>query len=290
MSAVINKNSFILYKNYYEILNELPNEDMGILFRAILSYQATDEIPDDLPLHLKFIFKFIKNQFDLDDEKYYDFVEKQTTNGKKGGRPKLAAETSELENEPTEEIEKNPKNPKNPWVFSETQKTHNDNVNVNENENENLSLLNEREENFSREERENYPDTEFRETISKEDEEILETYVRRKKLAQKNVRAYVRKIIANGDHTEIIERERSKLGIKGKSPPEERIKTELVSICDKKSAFKVLARYYNRLEEFPPELEKIAEQYNLNSTEKMEKYSNELFSEKKTRLSSSCHT
>ena len=98
------KDGFVLYSKYWDILKDLPNEDMGILFKTILKYQATKEI-DELPANLKIAFNFIKNQFDLDDKKYQELCEKQKANGLKGGRPKT------------------PKNPKNPMVFSETQKS-----------------------------------------------------------------------------------------------------------------------------------------------------------------------
>ena len=81
------KSSFILYKSYYDILHDLQDSDLGNLFRAILEYQATGNIIK-LPVNLDIAFKFIKNQFDLDSKKYDEFIEKQTVNGKKGGRPK----------------------------------------------------------------------------------------------------------------------------------------------------------------------------------------------------------
>lgn len=120
------KSSFILYANYYDILKDLSFEDKGILFDAILCYQATGEILT-LPDNLKIAFNFIKNQFDLDDKKYNEFSEKQKTNGLKGGRPKK---------------EETQKNPKNPTVFLETQKSLNDNVNENVNVNVKCEAIN----------------------------------------------------------------------------------------------------------------------------------------------------
>ena len=63
-----NKNGFVLYANYFDILQDLSNEEAGILFKAILNYQANNIILE-LPSHLNMAFRFIKNQFDLDDEK-----------------------------------------------------------------------------------------------------------------------------------------------------------------------------------------------------------------------------
>lgn len=101
------KAGFLLYANYYDILKDLSDEDAGILFKAILKYQATKE-EVKLPMSLALAFKFIKNQFDIDDDKYKKFQEKQRQNGSRGGRPKK---------------DENPKNPKNPTLFFETQKS-----------------------------------------------------------------------------------------------------------------------------------------------------------------------
>ena len=267
-----NKNSFILYTNYYEILNGLEDSEMGAIFRAILRYQATGEM-SDLPASLKLAFGFIKNQFDLDEKKYDEFVKKQSENGKKGGRPKNEPEEKEnptFFSEPEE-------NPKNPTLFLKTQKSLNENVNVNENENVSLSSS-QREERFLREGRDISFSIEPDEEISDSERDILENYVRRKKLATKNVNAYIRKIIANGDHLKILEEERERERNRPvKISREERIKSELASIHDKNSAYLVLSRYHNDLEEYPPELEEIAEKYNLATSYEIEKYSNDLY-------------
>ena len=61
------KNSFVLYSNYYEILGDLPNEKLGELFRAILEYKTTKKQPV-VSVDLLVVFKFIKNQLDMDEE------------------------------------------------------------------------------------------------------------------------------------------------------------------------------------------------------------------------------
>ena len=110
-------NSFVLYTNYFEILNDLTTEDAGFIFKAILEYKATGNF--SIPNHLNIAFKFIKNQLDIDCIKYQEKCDKAKANGLKGGRPK------------------NPKNQtvyKKPNAFSQN---HNDNDNVNDNVNEN---------------------------------------------------------------------------------------------------------------------------------------------------------
>ena len=120
MPNTLQKNSFILYTNYFEILKDLSNDDLGIMFRAILSYQTNGNY--EIPKHLELAFKFIKNQLDIDAVKYNDFIEKQRENGKKGGRPKT---------QKTQAFSKKPKKPKL------TQKSLNDNDNDNDNVNDN---------------------------------------------------------------------------------------------------------------------------------------------------------
>lgn len=124
------KNSFLLYTEQKEVIDELSNEDAGELIKAIYAYAAGEEVNLRKDLHLVFIP--IRQQIDRNNAKYDDFKKKQSENGKKGGRP--------VKNE-------NPKNPKNPTLFSETQKSLNvnvnvnDNVNVNANDNDNVTSI-----------------------------------------------------------------------------------------------------------------------------------------------------
>ena len=120
------KNSFILYTNYFDILKDLSDSDLGIMFRAILSYQTNGEY--NIPKHLELAFKFIKNQLDVDEVKYNDFIEKQRLNGLKGGRPKT---------QKTQAFSKKPKKPKLTQKSLNDNDNVNDNVNVNVNENDN---------------------------------------------------------------------------------------------------------------------------------------------------------
>ena len=282
------KNSFILYSEYSELISELSNEDAGELFKAIFKYVSTGEA-SNLNGAAKIVFITIRQALDRNAIKYEEKRQKLKENGKKGGRPKKDSALDKYEDEKF--LSENQK------VFSESKKSLYVNVNANDNvnENENVSLSYEREEREYRERGERGVNSDGvgvniesgtdqvanSGAISERDEKILEDYVRRKKLAAKNVTAYVRKIIANGDHLKILE----EIGVNRDggnkdSPPaetrEERIKRELSSIHDKKSAAKVLAVYHDALEEYPPELEPIAEQYGLSTSYELEEYVNEL--------------
>lgn len=73
-------NSFTFYKDYYNLIDTLPNEDdKKEILIAILDYMFKDETPN-LEGHNKAIFTTLSYQLDVS--------KKQTINGMKGGRPK----------------------------------------------------------------------------------------------------------------------------------------------------------------------------------------------------------
>lgn len=77
------RNSFILYSSYEDVLKELPNEEIGKLLMAIFAYQRTGEKPE-IDGGAKIAFGFIKNQLDIDAEKWEKEVENRSKAGKKG--------------------------------------------------------------------------------------------------------------------------------------------------------------------------------------------------------------
>ena len=115
------KNSFVIYHNYRDTLEDLTNEQVGELFRAIFDYEIDKKEPN-FNGELKIAFRFIKKDLDLNSDKYESICERNRMNGLKGGRPK---------------------NPKNPNGFSKTQenpekpkKADNDNEYDNDYDNE----------------------------------------------------------------------------------------------------------------------------------------------------------
>ena len=105
------KESFLIYKAFYAPIEELSNEDLGQLFRAIFQYQINGVEPTNTS-RIYMAFQFFKNQFRLDSEKYSKVVNRNKTNGLKGGRPITQT------------------NPKNPVGFTKPKKADNDNDNV----------------------------------------------------------------------------------------------------------------------------------------------------------------
>jgi hypothetical protein len=115
------KQSFLLYADIIHTVRKMPKEKVGELFLTILAYvNDEDPVVDDIMVDL--VFEPIKWQLKRDLKKWEAFREKQSNNGKLGGRPKKPTELHE--------------NPKNPSLLDETQKSLHDTVTVNVNETE----------------------------------------------------------------------------------------------------------------------------------------------------------
>jgi hypothetical protein len=80
------KKSFMLHLDSLEILDELTNEQAGLLLKAFKDYHTDKEL--NLEPIIKMCFVPFRNQFIRDEEKYQKVVERNQNNGKKGGRPK----------------------------------------------------------------------------------------------------------------------------------------------------------------------------------------------------------
>ena len=93
----VDRQSFIIYKNFYEPIKHLDDEDLGKLFRAIFEYNlsvpGTEKVNGVVvPPEVKIPFEFFKNQFNLDDAKWMKRVKASRENGMKGGRPPQPSE------------------------------------------------------------------------------------------------------------------------------------------------------------------------------------------------------
>jgi hypothetical protein len=98
------KTSFILHMDSLSVLDELTNEQSGILFKAIRTFVSGDE--PELDFAMKMCFLPFRNQFVRDLERYEKKCEVNRLNGKNGGRPK---KTETVLKEPNK-TEPNPKN------------------------------------------------------------------------------------------------------------------------------------------------------------------------------------
>ena len=102
--------SFLIYKDSFEVLQELSDEDLGKVFRMIFEYTIDAVLPDKKDKNY-IAFSFIKLHLDRDNKKYSDIVERNKSNGIKGGRPQKPKKPSGLNGNP-----KNPSEPKKPDI------------------------------------------------------------------------------------------------------------------------------------------------------------------------------
>lgn len=81
------KHSFVLYADLIEVIEELSDVDAGQFMKHILRY-VNDLNPETENPSVKLAFIPVKQQLKRDLKKWENYIEKQSENGKKGGRPK----------------------------------------------------------------------------------------------------------------------------------------------------------------------------------------------------------
>ena len=117
------KNSFVLYLSQRNIIDELSDEEAGILIKAIYEYEETKNVPK-LSKMLKLVFLSFKKELDNNEKKYEERCQKNKENIKKYW----------------EKRKKNASSKKNTNVYDRIQSNTNvylyDNDNDNDNENE----------------------------------------------------------------------------------------------------------------------------------------------------------
>jgi len=91
-----NKKSFILYTDQSGVFNQLPDEIAGKLIKHIFAY-VNDEDPKCEDLIINIAFEPIKQSLKRDLKRYEEYIEKQSLNGSKGGRPKKAKESQKTQ-------------------------------------------------------------------------------------------------------------------------------------------------------------------------------------------------
>tara|TARA_R110000772_G_scaffold88986_7_gene184664 strand:+ start:1709 stop:2314 length:606 start_codon:yes stop_codon:yes gene_type:complete len=78
---MIGKKSFVLYSDLKEVVDKLPAEDAGKLFKLILDY-VNDEEPEPDGLLMEIAFEPIKQQLRRDLKKWEDIIGKRSKAGK----------------------------------------------------------------------------------------------------------------------------------------------------------------------------------------------------------------
>lgn len=79
------KNSFVLYHKYNEILRDLSDEQFGKLMRALFAHSMGEE-PEALSPEIAMAYRFIANQIDIDRDKYDKKCEGRKVSGAVGGK------------------------------------------------------------------------------------------------------------------------------------------------------------------------------------------------------------
>ena len=91
-----NKKSFVAYCDWKATFDALPDAEAGILIKHLFAY-VNDENPATDNILINAVFANIKQTLKRDLRKYEAFIEKQSENGKRGGRPHKAEETQKTQ-------------------------------------------------------------------------------------------------------------------------------------------------------------------------------------------------
>lgn len=123
---MIERDSFIFYRSFYEGIKELDFEQQGRVYNALFGYALNGEEPD-LTGAEKAAFVLIKPQIEANNRRY--------ENGKKGGRPATETKPKGSKKATKNNQTKTKTKPNNNQTQSDTEPNVNENVNVNENDN-----------------------------------------------------------------------------------------------------------------------------------------------------------
>lgn len=78
------KNSFVVYTDIKEIIDDLDDAETAALFRGMVEYQITGK-PPKFKGSLKYIFIPIRQQMDRNNEKWANIKQKRAESGRQGG-------------------------------------------------------------------------------------------------------------------------------------------------------------------------------------------------------------
>ena len=88
------KESFILYNSFYEPIKALKDEQLGRLLRAIFNYTIRGETTQDNDILIAFMF--IKEQIDINTNKWQETKRKKAEAGRLGGIQRALNENQTL--------------------------------------------------------------------------------------------------------------------------------------------------------------------------------------------------
>lgn len=131
----MSKKSFILHLDSLDVIDELNDQQVAELFKAIIDFQKTGKT--NLKGLMKVVFIPFKNQFLRDQNKYDTKCETNRINGSKGGRPKKSKDNPDKP-KITQRLNNKPKKPYNDSDSDNDSK--NDSVSDNKNDNKKDSV------------------------------------------------------------------------------------------------------------------------------------------------------
>ncbi len=117
------RNSFIFYSSYYDAISELPEDEQGLIYKAIIDYAIAKKEPHNLTPACRMCFKLIKPTIDAALSRYDASVE----NGKKGGAPKG---NSNAQKQPKNNLETTQEQPRNNLETSKIQVKNNLDIDI----------------------------------------------------------------------------------------------------------------------------------------------------------------
>ncbi len=122
------RESFIFFNSYYDAIHELPAEEQGQIYKAIIDYAIASKEPEGLSTVGKMCFKLIKPVLDASVNRY----DANVKNGQKGGAPKGNKNASKNEQKQADNQVKNnsqtsEKQPKNNPKTTQIQPKNNPN-------------------------------------------------------------------------------------------------------------------------------------------------------------------
>lgn len=79
--------SFLFYLDWRQPLEMLNDAEKGQLIMALLDYEETGALPENISGAAGMAFSFMRAQLDRDQEKYEARCKANRENGMKGGRP-----------------------------------------------------------------------------------------------------------------------------------------------------------------------------------------------------------
>ena len=96
----MDKNNFLLYKDFKSTVDLLSDEQAGKLIKAVFSYVNGRVEPTFNDGMIVIAFNILKTQLERDLNKYKGIVKRNQVNGAKGGRPKNNQDEEDKPKEP----------------------------------------------------------------------------------------------------------------------------------------------------------------------------------------------